>query len=105
MALKLYVRDMSDAEQEGAYGEKIWKTFRLDSPCVREILQTLIGSCGGRIRQREKKGDDEDVIKKLNSTLAIYGILVWMTKTIMKVSGQTDWFWCDIYCWIPFANT
>ena len=35
----------------------------------------------------------EDVIKKSILPLAFMVFWFWMTKTIMKVSGQTDWFW------------
>ena len=41
----------------------------------------------------------EDVIKKSILPLAFMVFWFWMTKTIMKVSGQTDWF-----CWIFIAG-
>ncbi len=47
----------------------------------------------------------EDVIKKSILPLAFMVFWFWMTKTIMKVSGQTDWFWWDIYCRTSIWNT
>lgn len=46
----------------------------------------------------------EDVIKKSILPLAFMVFWFWMTKTIMKVSGQTDWFWWVFIAGLPFGN-
>ncbi len=45
----------------------------------------------------------EDVIKKSILPLAFMVFWFWMTKTIMKVSGQTDWFWWIFIAGLPFG--
>lgn len=87
---------------EGAYGER-FETFRLDSPVVREILANLNREVAEGIRQKEKKVTIEDVIKKSILPLAFMVFWFWMTKTIMKVSGQTDWFWWIFIAGLPFG--
>ena len=44
-----------------------------------------------------------DVIKKSILPLAFMVFWFWMTKTIMKVSGQTDWFWWVFIAGLPFG--
>lgn len=73
--------------------EKDLETFRLDSPVVREILANLNREVTEGIRQKEKKVTIEDVIKKSILPLAFMVFWFWMTKTIMKVSGQPYWSW------------
>ena len=46
----------------------------------------------------------EDVIKKSILPLAFMVFWFWMTKTIMKVSGQTDWFWWIFIAGLPFGT-
>ena len=83
--------------------EKDLETFRLDSPVVREILANLNREVAEGIRQRGKKVTIEDVIKKSILPLAFMVFWFWMTKTIMKVSGQTDWFWWIFIAGLPFG--
>ena len=45
----------------------------------------------------------EDVIKKSILPLAFMVFWFWMTKTIMKVSGQTDRFWWVFIAGLPFG--
>lgn len=45
----------------------------------------------------------EDVIKKTILPLAFIVFWFWMTKTIMKVSGQTDFFWWLFLSGLPFG--
>ena len=45
-----------------------------------------------RLDKRTKEMTIGDVIKKSILPLAFMVFWFWMTKTIMKVSGQTDWF-------------
>ena len=45
----------------------------------------------------------EDVIKKSILPLAFMVFWFWMTKTTMKVSGQTDWFWWIFIAGLPFG--
>ena len=45
----------------------------------------------------------DDVIKKSILPLAFMVFWFWMTKTIMKVSGQTDWFWWIFIAGLPFG--
>lgn len=52
-----------------------------------------------RLDKRIKEMTIEDVIKKSILPLTFMVFWFWMTKTIMKVSGQTDWFW-----WIFIAG-
>ena len=45
----------------------------------------------------------EDVIKKSILPLAFMVFWFWITKTIMKVSGQTDSFWWIFIAGLPFG--
>ena len=56
-----------------------------------------------RLDKRTKEMTIEDVIKKLILPLAFMVFWFWMTKTIMKVSGQTDWFWWVFIAGLPFG--
>ena len=90
-------------QTEGSYRRKSLETFRLDSPVVREILANLNREVEEGIRRRRKKVTIEDVIKKSILPLAFMVFWFWMTKTIMKVSGQTDWFWWILIAGLPFG--
>ena len=83
--------------------EKDLETFRLDSPVVREILANLNRRWRKESDRRRKKVTIEDVIKKSILPLAFMVFWFWMTKTIMKVSGQTDWFWWIFIAGLPFG--
>ena len=87
MALKIVRRYDANGRE---LTEKDLETFRLDSPVVREILANL---------NREVA----EVIKKSILPLAFMVFWFWMTKTIMKVSGQTDWFWWIFIAGLPFG--
>lgn len=100
MALKIVRRYDANGRE---LTEKDLETFRLDSPVVREILANFNREVAEGIRQREKKGTIEDVIKKSILPLAFMVFWFWMTKTIMKVSGQTDWFWWIFIAGLPFG--
>ena len=56
-----------------------------------------------RLDKRTKEMTIGDVIKKLILPLAFMVFWFWMTKTIMKVSGQTDWFWWVFIAGLPFG--
>ena len=56
-----------------------------------------------RLDKRTKEMTIGDVIKKLILPLAFMVFWFWMTKTIMKVSGQTDWFWLVFIAGLPFG--
>ena len=56
-----------------------------------------------RLDKRTKEMTIEDVIKKSILPLAFMVFWFWMTKTIMKVSGQTDWFWWIFIVGLPFG--
>ena len=56
-----------------------------------------------RLDKRTKEMTIEDVIKKSILPLAFMVFWFWMTKTIMKVSGQTDWFWLVFIAGLPFG--
>ena len=56
-----------------------------------------------RLDKRTKEMMIGDVIKKSNLPLAFMVFWFWMTKTIMKVSGQTDWFWWVFIAGLPFG--
>ena len=56
-----------------------------------------------RLDKRTKEMTIEDVIKKSILPLAFMVFWFWMTKTIMKVSGQTDWFWWVFIAGLPFG--
>lgn len=56
-----------------------------------------------RVDKRTKEMTIEDVIKKSILPLAFMVFWFWMTKTIMKVSGQTDWFWWIFIAGLPFG--
>lgn len=100
MALKIVRRYDANGRE---LTEKDLETFRLDSPVVREILANLNREVAEGIRQKEKKMTIEDVIKKSILPLAFMVFWFWMTKTIMKVSGQTDWFWWVFIAGLPFG--
>ena len=100
MALKIVRRYDANGRE---LTEKDLETFRLDSPVVREILANLNREVAEGIRQREKKVTIDDVIKKSILPLAFMVFWFWMTKTIMKVSGQTDWFWWIFIAGLPFG--
>lgn len=100
MALKIVRRYDANGRE---LTEKDLETFRLDSPVVREILANLNREVAEGIRQKEKKVTIEDVIKKSILPLAFMVFWFWMTKTIMKVSGQTDWFWWIFIAGLPFG--
>lgn len=55
MALKIVRRYDANGRE---LTEEDLKTFRLDSPVVREILANLNREVAEGIRQKEKKGDD-----------------------------------------------
>lgn len=46
-----------------------------------------------KTERRNTKMTIEDVIKKTFLPLSFMVFWFWMIETIMKVSGQTDWFW------------
>ena len=100
MALKIVRRYDANGRE---LTEKDLETFRLDSPVVREILANLNREVAEGIRQRRKKMTIEDVIKKSILPLAFMVFWFWMTKTIMKVSGQTDRFWWVFIAGLPFG--
>lgn len=56
-----------------------------------------------RLDKRTKEMMIGDVIKKSILPLAFMVFWFWMTKTIMKVSGQTDWFWWVFIAGLPFG--
>ena len=100
MALKIVRRYDANGRE---LTEKDLETFRLDSPVVREILANLNREVAEGIRQKEKKVTIEDVIKKSILPLAFMVFWFWMTKTIMKVSGQTELFWWIFLSGLPFG--
>ena len=100
MALKIVRRYDANGRE---LTEKDLETFRLDSPVVREILATLIGRWRKESDRGRKNMTIEDVIKKSILPLAFMVFWFWMTKTIMKVSGQTDWFWWVFIAGLPFG--
>lgn len=100
MALKIVRRYDANGRE---LTEKELETFRLDSPVVREILANLNREVAEGIRQKEKKVTIEDVIKKSILPLAFMVFWFWMTKTIMKVSGQTELFWWIFLSGLPFG--
>jgi hypothetical protein len=53
--------------------------------------------------RREKKMTIEDVIKKTFLPLSFMVFWFWVIETIMKVSGQTDWFWWIFLAGLPFG--
>lgn len=57
-----------------------------------------------RLDKRTKEMTIGDVIKKSILPLAFMVFWFWMTKTIMKVSGQTDWFWLVFIAGLPFGD-
>ena len=100
MALKIVRRYDANGRE---LTEKDLETFRLDSPVVREILANLNREVMKESDRRRKKVTIEDVIKKSILPLAFMVFWFWMTKTIMKVSGQTDWFWWIFIAGLPFG--
>lgn len=73
----------SQMERYQAYISKVQKIKRLD----KGTKEMTIG----------------DVIKKSILPLTFMVFWFWMTKTIMKVSGQTDWFWWIFIAGLPFG--
>ena len=73
----------SQMERYQAYISKVQKIKRLD----KRTKEMMIG----------------DVIKKSILPLTFMVFWFWMTKTIMKVSGQTDWFWWIFIAGLPFG--
>lgn len=61
------------------------------------------GQKTNRLNERTKKMTIEDVIKKTILPLAFMVFWFWMTKTIMRVSGQTDFFWWIFLSGLPFG--
>lgn len=53
--------------------------------------------------RREKEMTMEDLIKKAFLPLTFMIFWFWMIETIMKVSGQTDWFWWIFLAGLPFG--
>lgn len=53
--------------------------------------------------RREKEMTIEDLIKKTFLPLTFMIFWFWMIETIMKVSGQTDWFWWIFLAGLPFG--
>ncbi|WP_418721465.1 DUF6050 family protein [Blautia sp.] len=56
-----------------------------------------------RLDKRTKEMTIGDVIKISILPLTFMVFWFWMTKTIMKVSGQTDWFWWIFIAGLPFG--
>ena len=100
MALKIVRRYDANGRK---LTEKDLETFRLDSLWLEKYWQTLIGRWRKESDRGRKKVTIEDVIKKSILPLAFMVFWFWMTKTIMKVSGQTDWFWWIFIAGLPFG--
>ena len=88
---------------EGSLRRKIWNHFDVFLLGLEQYWQTLIGRWRKESDRRRKKVTIEDVIKKSILPLAFMVFWFWMTKTIMKVSGQTDWFWWVFIAGLPFG--
>ena len=88
---------------EGSLRRKIWKPFDWILLWLEKYWQTLIRRWRKESDRRRKKVTIEDVIKKSILPLAFMVFWFWMTKTIMKVSGQTDWFWWIFIAGLPFG--
>ena len=56
-----------------------------------------------KVERRNRKMTIEDVIKKTFLPLSFMVFWFWMIKIIMKVSGQTDWFWWIFLAGLPFG--
>lgn len=56
-----------------------------------------------KVERRNRKMTIEDVIKKTFLPLSFLVFWFWMIETIMKVSGQTDWFWWMFLAGLPFG--
>ena len=56
-----------------------------------------------KVERRNRKMTIEDVIKKTFLPLSFMVFWFWMIETIMKVSGQTDWFWWVFIAGLPFG--
>ena len=56
-----------------------------------------------KVERRNRKMTIEDVIKKTFLPLSFMVFWFWMIETIMKVSGQTDWFWWIFLAGLPFG--
>ena len=88
---------------EGSLRRKIWKPFDWILLWSEKYWQTLIGRWRKESDRGRKKMTIEDVIKKSILPLAFMVFWFWMTKTIMKVSGQTDRFWWVFIAGLPFG--
>ena len=56
-----------------------------------------------KVERRNRKMTIEDVIKKTFLPLSFMVFWFWMIEIIMKVSGQTDWFWWIFLAGLPFG--
>ena len=56
-----------------------------------------------KVERRNRKMTIEDVIKKTFLPLSFMVFWFWMIEIIMKVSGQTDWFWWIFIAGFPFG--
>lgn len=56
-----------------------------------------------KVERRNTKMTIEDLIKKTFLPLGFMVFWFWMIETIMKVSGQTDWFWWIFLAGLPFG--
>ena len=56
-----------------------------------------------KVERRNRKMTIEDVIKKTFLPLRFMVFWFWMIEIIMKVSGQTDWFWWIFLAGLPFG--
>ena len=56
-----------------------------------------------KVERRNTKMTIEDLIKKIFLPLGFMVFWFWMIETIMKVSGQTDWFWWIFLAGLPFG--
>lgn len=56
-----------------------------------------------KVERRNTKMTIEDVIKKTFLPLSFMVFWLWMIESIMKVSGQTDWFWWVFLAGLPFG--
>ena len=100
MALKIVRRYDANGRE---LTEKDWKPFDWILLWLEKYWQTLIGRWRKESDRRRKKVTIEDVIKKSILPLTFMVFWFWMTKTIMKVSGQTDWFWWIFIAGLPFG--
>ena len=56
-----------------------------------------------KVESRNTKMTIEDLFKKTFLPLGFMVFWFWMIETIMKVSGQTDWFWWIFLAGLPFG--